>query len=150
VRERTELFLRAAPLRVNVREDELRLRGSGMPRPNDLFDCSRKQHVVRIEKHHNGAVARAKAGVKGRRVSAVGFEHADYPIDIPGDNLARVVHRTVIDNDHLNLRIGLRERTVDRRGEKARVVEVIDDNADQRRRVVAILDRIHRIQGGRG
>lgn len=102
MRERTEPFPEQAPQCVDVREDELRLRNSGTPHPHDLFDRIQKQQVVCIEKHDNAAVARAKACVEGGRVSAIGFEHANYPIAISRDNLARVVSRTVVDNDHLN------------------------------------------------
>jgi hypothetical protein len=54
------------------------------------------------------------------------LKNPDYLVTIGLDNLSRIVGRSVIDDDNLGIRIGLRQRTFDRVPEESRIV-VIDD-----------------------
>src|SRR5208282_5152578 len=124
-----------AALLVDMGQNELRLRHCGVPRPHDLLDGTRQQYIVRVEKHHDATVTRAKSGVECGCVPAVWLEDRGYSVAVSGNHLAGVVGRTVIDDYDFGGRIGLFDSTIDGRAQETTVVEVIDDNADQRLQV---------------
>jgi len=115
-----------------VSQHELRFRGAGMPRPHDLLDGVRQQQIVSVEEHHDAPAARAETCVECGRVTAVCLEDGGQPVAVAGNHIAGIVGRAIIDDDHFDRRIGLRDRAVDRRAKKTGVVEIVDNDADER------------------
>src|ERR1700730_8783460 len=106
-----------------------------MPRANDLRDRVRQQQIIRVEKHHDAPVTRAKSGVECGCVTAICLKNRGYSVAVAGNHLAGIVSRTVIDSYYFDRRIALRKGTIDRRAQETTIVEVVDDNADERLRV---------------
>src|SRR5579875_146801 len=73
----------------------------------------------------------SEPGVKSWSLAAIFFEDWEYSGPEGGDDITRAIRRTVINNDHLQGLIGLAKRTFDRFPEKAPIVIVVDDNADE-------------------
>jgi hypothetical protein len=66
-----------------------------------------------------------------RRLTAVLLENHPHTVSVPLDNRARLVGRTVVNDDNLAVRVGLRERALDSRRHEQRVVVVVDNHADK-------------------
>ena len=92
----------------------------------------RQQPVVGVEEDEQLAVALADAGVAGGREAEVLLADAADAGEALGDS-ARVVGRAVVDDDDLDLGVGLREDALDRLVEVAGLAEAGDDDRDQRR-----------------
>src|SRR5947209_17935118 len=96
-------------------------------------DCVRQQRVVGVEEADDVSAGHLSTGIERGRLAAVALEDGYDTVPVAGDDLGGPVTRPVVDDDHLDARVGLRERAVDRARQEACVVVVRDDDRDERR-----------------
>ncbi len=98
-----------------------------------LGELRRRQDVVGIEERDVGAARGGEPRVAGGRQAPIGLPEDADPAAVAPQDGRRVVGRAVVDHDDVDGVERLRERAVDRLGEKSRVVERGDDEAHAHR-----------------
>jgi hypothetical protein len=86
------------------------------------------EKIVGIEKAQNVALASCYARIERRGLASVFFENWNDAVAVPGDDLARVVGRSVIDHYDFFVGIILAQSAIDRLTQKTGVVIVVDEN----------------------
>src|SRR4051812_46331519 len=91
----------------------------------------RLEHVVGVQEDDDVTRAPVEPGVAGRSLAAVLLQNDCHLVAVALDDVPRLVRRAVVDDDHLALRVRLRQGAVDRLRQIAPVVVVVDDDADE-------------------
>jgi hypothetical protein len=87
--------------------------------------------VVGVEEDHSVPPATLESGIEGRSLAATLLEDHVDTVGERRQDLTRVVGRAVVDDDHVDVRMGLRAGALERFGEEAPVVVVGDDDVDR-------------------
>ena len=76
-------------------------------------------------------------------MAAVFLEHGDNARAVAGDDLAGIVGRAVVDDNHFGVRVSLAQGAINGFAEEAAIVEVVDEDADEgaRRAHALVLER---------
>jgi hypothetical protein len=106
-------------------------RNGGSPYGHDRAHGLREQDIVCIEIQDDVPARVTKSGIHGGPFAAVLLQMDPTSIAVIREDLARIVRRTVIDDDYLDFGVGLRKRAVERIAQKAAVIEVPNDDADE-------------------
>ena len=101
--------------------DQRELRCLGEGGRNGRQDVAVEQ-VVGVEEHENVAGGGGSSRGGGRRLPLVRLADRDDPVAEPGDHVPGLIGRAVVDDDDLNIRVGLVDRRIDRRADVAGVV----------------------------
>jgi hypothetical protein len=82
--------------------------------------------IVRIQEADDFTFARSKSSVECRCLSSILLQDSLDISSIAGKNVAGVVRRSIIDNDHLDIVIPLAKCAINRGGQELSVVVVVD------------------------
>ena len=100
------------------------------------FDATRQQQVVGIDEDDVGAPRRCQSVERGWRLPVVALPANDRNRAVFAPELVQdrggLVGRSIVDEDALDIRIGLRRNRVEQRAQEPAVIEVDDDDADER------------------
>src|ERR1700704_5845390 len=103
-----------------------------MERCGHTLKLVRVEKIVGIEKAQNVALAPCHACIERGGLASVFFENRDDTVAVPGDYLARIVGRSVIDHYDFFRGIILTQSAIDRLVQKTGVVIVVDKDTRQR------------------
>jgi hypothetical protein len=117
-----------AALRVDASHGELHLGNARRGKCQAALDAVRVEQVVGVEKQHEFTARQFEPDIRGTALAAVGDAAGDDARAKLLDDVPRVVARTVVDDDDLDIARALAQRAVDRRADKAPVVLVRDDD----------------------
>jgi hypothetical protein len=86
----------------------MRLEGSGYS-----LDLVRIEEIVGIQHADDIARAGRESGIERRSLTAIGLENRANAVAVAGDNLPRIVGRSVVDDHDLGVGIGLVQGALD-------------------------------------
>src|SRR5262249_2776999 len=97
-----------------------------------MLKLVRVEKIIGIEEAQNVALASCYAGIERGGLASVFFENWNDAVAVLGDDLVRIVGRSVIDHYDFFLGVILTQSAIDRLVQKAGVVIVVDEDTRQR------------------
>ncbi|EGE57549.1 hypothetical protein RHECNPAF_430077 [Rhizobium etli CNPAF512] len=96
----------------------------------DPREFAGQERIVGIEEKEDIPARRVKTGIEARGLAAVFLQHGPNARPVRSEDLPGIIRGAVVDHDHLEVRIVLRQNAVDAWAQELPIIEIVDQHRE--------------------